>query len=150
MILLCISFLWHSGTFWFWAYIYSWADYNCLFLLNLKYVWLHILSSWFIHYWCKLNIVKKKKKRVSYYPHAYSLAGGKDHTQSQCLLRQFACICPLSNVSCHLSFRFVFVTDIPLNTLLPQILSVHVMKESGFSRAMKRPKGRKWLTKKLY
>lgn len=64
-----------------------------------------------------------------FFPHAYSLAGGKDHTQSQCLLRQFACICPLFNVSGHLSFRIISVTAVALNTVLPQIPSIQVMKE---------------------
>lgn len=55
------------------------------------------------------------KKRVSYFLHAYSLAGGKDHTQSQCLLRQFACICPLFIVSGHLSFRIISVPAVAQN-----------------------------------
>lgn len=64
------------------------------------------------------NSTQLKKKRVSYFPHAYSLAGGKDHTQSQCLLRQFACICPLFIVSGHLSFRIISIPAAAQNTLL--------------------------------
>lgn len=117
--MLQISFFWHSGIFWFWTYIYSWVYYNCPSLFNLKYGWVHILSSWCIHYQCKLNTAKKKK--VSYFPHAYSLAGGKDHTQSQCLLKQFACICPLFNVSGHLSFRIISVSVVTEHPASPNM-----------------------------